>query len=119
MLVEEKQKMKLILPAKEWKDVNPLEFEELEPSSREDISFIMIDNCENEPAVLEVFTNIFKNKKTISFAEESLKQLKELLATIEVKSNEELVEAIKQSRIDKKKGDFRKLEDIVRERGLE
>ena len=119
MLVEEERKMKLILPEKDWKEVDLLTFEGMDPSSREDISFILLDNCEDEPAVLEVFINIFKNKRTISFAEKSLEQLNDLLAVIEVKSNEEIMDAIRQSRIDKKEGKLRKFEDVVRECGLE
>ena len=120
MLVEEDPKMKLLLPENEWDAVNLIKFDRIMPRNRrEDLSVIILDNCEEKPAVLEVIPNIFKNKKPISFAAESLVLIEELLAELEVRSNEEIMEAIRQSRIDKKEGNLRKFNDIVAELGLE
>lgn len=83
-----------------------------------DLAVIILDNCEQEPDVFAVNTNIFKNKKSIEFTEVTTKKLKSMIATMEVRSNKELMDTIKQSKIDKEIGNTRKYEEIARECGL-
>lgn len=117
MLVEEKPKMECILEENRWKN-SILTLELLESRRMKDISIIVLDNYEREPEVSEVLINVFKNRRYVTFSETSIQEQKNLIATIEVKSNPELMEAIKQSKRDKKAGRTRKYDEIARECGF-
>lgn len=117
MLVEEKPKMERILEENSWKN-SILSLELIETRRKKDIHIIVLDNYEREPEVSEVLINVFKNRRPATLSETSIQELKNLIATIEVKSNPELMEAIKQSKRDKKAGRTRKYDEIARECGL-
>lgn len=115
----EKPKMKRILPHKKWVSSSSFRrMNELNPKTRGDLCTIVLDARKGEPDVFEVLVDVFQHRPKISLSVESITELKEVLGTLEVKSNPELMECIRQSQIDKKKGEVRKYEDIARECGL-
>jgi hypothetical protein len=85
---------------------------------KQDLCVIIFDVREEEPEVLEVQVDVFQNQSRILLQGDNMQALREILGTLEVKSNPELMECICQSQIDKKKGNVRKYEDIARECGL-
>jgi hypothetical protein len=108
-----------ILPEKNWSLPNSLvSLDKVSPKMTQDLCVIFFDVRENEPEVLEVLVDVFQNKSKVSLSNDSLRALREILGTLGVKSNPELMECIRQSQIDKRKGNVRKYEDIARECGL-
>lgn len=115
----EQRKMVRILPEKNWSLPNSLvSLDKVSPKMTQDLCVIFFDVRENEPEVLEVLVDVFQNKSKVSLSNDSLRALREILGTLGVKSNPELMECIRQSQIDKRKGNVRKYEDIARECGL-
>ena len=112
-------KMVQILPKKKWGSSSSLfGLAKLSPKKKNDLCVIVFDSHEGEPEVLEVKMDVFQYKSRISLSSENMTKLREILGTLEVRSNPELMECIRQSQLDKKKGDIRKYEDIARECGL-
>ena len=115
----EEPKMVRVLPKKKWSSPSSLfGLAKLSPQQKNDLCVIVFDSHEGEPEVLEVKVDVFHSKSKISLSNENMTKLREILGTLEVKSNPELVECIRQSQLDKKKGNVRKYEDIARECGL-
>lgn len=115
----EKPKMVRVLPKKNWSSPsNMFCLDKLSPKRKQDLCVIAFDVREGEPEVLEVLVDVFHSKTRISLSTESKTALAEILGTLEVKSNPELTECLRQSKIDKQKGNVRKYEDIARECGL-
>jgi len=109
-----------VLPKKNWSLTTGLfSIAKLSPKMKNDLCTIVLDARKGEPEVLEVLVDVFRNKSRISLSSESITELREIMGTLEVKSNPELMECIRQSQLDKIKGDVRKYEDIARECGLE
>jgi len=108
-----------ILPKDDWSLQNSLStLEKLSAKMKQDLCVIIFDVREQEPEVLEVRIDVFQNQSRISLQDDTMQAIREILGTLEVKSNPELMECIHQSQIDKKKGNFRKFEDVARECGL-
>jgi len=108
-----------ILPKDDWSLPNSLfTLEALSSKMKQDLCVIIFDVREQEPEVLEVQVDVFQNQSRISLSDENMRALREILGTLELKSNPELIECLHLSRIDKEKGNVRKYEDIARECGL-
>lgn len=119
MVTLEQPKMVRVLQERNWSSPSSMfSLRRLSPKMKDDLFTIVFDTREGEPEVLEVLVDVFRNKTRISLAKESRNALAEMLGTLEVKSNPELMECIRQSKVDKKKGNVRKYEDIARECGL-
>lgn len=115
-----KLKMRRVLPEKNWGSPSSLfGLAKLSSKTKDDLCTIVFDNLQGEPEVLEVKVDVFQYKSRISISSENMTKLREIMGTLEVKSNPELMECIRQSQVDKKRGDVRKYEDIARECGLE
>jgi len=118
-LTLERPKMVRVLPKKNWGSPSSLfGLAKLSPKRKDDLCIIVFDSHEGEPEVFEVLVNVFQHRSRVSLSTEKMTELREILGTLEVKSNPELMECIRQSQLDKKKGDVRKYEDIARECGL-
>ena len=114
-----KPKMVCVLGKNDWEFPNSLAIlDRLNSKKKDDLCTIVFDGLRSEPEVFEVHVDVFKNNPEVSLSDESITKLKEVLGTLEIKSNPELTECIRKSQLDKKKGRTRKYEDIARECGL-
>ena len=108
-----------ILPEKNWGSASSMfGLDRLSSKRKQDLCVIAFDVREGEPEVLEVRVDVFHKRTRISLSPESKTALAEVLGTLEVRSNPELMECLRQSKVDKQKGNVRKYEDIARECGL-
>jgi hypothetical protein len=115
-MVMEQPKLKQVLQEKNWASPSSLfTMRKLNAKLKDDLCTIFLDARNQEPEVLEVSADVFQDRSRIVFGFERIAELKELYATLEIKSNPELMECLRQSQKDKKKGDVRKFEDIARE----
>lgn len=111
--------MKTILPEKKWSSSESLSIlETLSPRSRNDLCIISLDARRDEPEVLEVLTDVFRNRHRVSLPAKNMSEFKGILGTLEAISDPDFMECIRQSKIDKKHGRFRKFDDIACECGI-
>ncbi len=120
-MVMETPRLKQVLPEKNWTSQSSVStLEKLSPKLKDDMCTILLDARNDEPEVFEVVGNyVFQTKHPeIIRAKTIIIGIKEVLGTLEAKSNPELMECLQQSREDKKKGRLRKFDDVARECGL-
>lgn len=118
-MVMEQPKLKEVLKEKNWASLKSLSvMRKLSARLKDDLCTIVLDAKNHEPEVLEVSKDVFQNKSKVVFTIKRIDELKELYATLAIKTDPELMECLQQSQEDKKKGNVRKFEDIARECGL-
>jgi len=119
MMIEERQKMVRVFGDDKLSFSNGMRSLRRENAdSQLDLSTILLEVCAEHPEVFKVNKDIFKNKRPIRVSAKTSQNFKEIMATLEVQSSPELMEAIKRSRLDKGEGRTRKYEDLARECGL-
>jgi hypothetical protein len=110
-------RLTVVFPKKNWDSVESLDaVAKLSPKDQEDLCTILLDTKGHQPELLKVP----KIPKTVGIPIDMkmLQDLNSILGTILVQSDPEMMACLRESQVAKKKGDYRKFEDIARECGI-